>query len=153
MFLVIAAIDGKFYILSIQISSKMFFPRPETQYMPGTANTGGWFGTGTTTTTRRSPPSSSSSGDTHTSTGKISNLVFLLLINSFSRFWWNNSSINYVEHVTIFKLYISYVSLTQKLSLFVFETVRFILYKQAKPIVLFSFVIKCITPHDNDFMN
>jgi len=46
--------------------------------MPGTANTGGWFGTGRTTTTdtyRRSP-SSSSSGGTHTSSGKISNLVF-----------------------------------------------------------------------------
>jgi hypothetical protein len=54
-----------------------YFSRPNTQYMPGTANTG-WFGTGTTTNTYRrdtSPPSSSSGG-THTSTGKISDRVF-----------------------------------------------------------------------------
>jgi hypothetical protein len=63
-----------------------YFSRPDTQNMPGTANTG-WFGTGTTTNTHRrnpSPPSSSSSGGTHTSTGKIFNLVFLSLKSLFS---------------------------------------------------------------------
>jgi hypothetical protein len=55
-----------------------YFSRPNTQYMPGTANTG-WFGGGATTTgdTYRRSPSSSSSGGTHTSSGKLIRLVFL----------------------------------------------------------------------------
>ena len=46
------------------------------QYMPGTANTG-WFGTGATTDTYQPSPSPSSGGS-HTSTGKINILMFLM---------------------------------------------------------------------------
>jgi hypothetical protein len=54
-----------------------YYSRANTQYMPGTANTG-WFGTGgTTTDTHRGSPSPSSGGS-HTSTGKINILMFLM---------------------------------------------------------------------------
>lgn len=91
-------IEGMLETKIVYVSKLFYISRNNTQYMPGTANTG-WFGTGTTTNTYRRDPSPPSSS-TYTSSGKIDNhlkfsfyrkttLSFFLSY----RFWWNYSSL------------------------------------------------------------
>lgn len=80
--------------IHICISSINYSYRPDTQYMPGTANTG-WFGGGTTT--HRNNSSSSSSNSTYTSSGEfmmLNRFLFTIKYFHFHRIRWHFSSIN-----------------------------------------------------------